>query len=308
MGKRRGTFLEAILPMNLRATVILVGTVTMPGSIVHQAVESALGSDDPEDWIEEERFKVHYHSPIPLRKDGTERSIWPVKWPLVFLQKIQHTRTALKNFWNSPLGVDGGYWTVEDFTWGDLPGATLQVLSLDPTITTTTKSDPAGVSVLSYQPAYTIPANPDESRLRAVRIPSRVSVDFCREVRMVGEAIRKYILKVLMMFPRVRLIVVEGNQGGENWRAILHDMPVKVKIVWSTIPKEVRAGNLLELYQHNPPRVLHNGPGADKRLPALEQQMAAFPKSHDDLIDSVGAVALRLLGPRLPQASTAFPT
>jgi hypothetical protein len=302
MGKRRGTLLEAILPMNLRATVVLVGTVTMPGSIIHQAVEVAQGTDDPEDWIDEERFKVHYHSPIPLRADGTERSIWPVKWPLEFIQKIRHTRTALKNFWNSPMGVDGGYWSVEDFTYGELPNVTLQVLSLDPTITTTTKSDPAGVAVLSYAPAYTIPADRENGRLRATTIPSRCSVDFCREVRLVGEAIRTYILRVLTAHPRVRLIVVEGNQGGENWRAILHDMPVKVKIVWSTIKKEVRAANLLELYQHNPPRVIHNG-----RFPALEQQMAAFPKSHDDMIDSVGAVALRLLGPRLPASGTEFP-
>lgn len=308
MGKRRGTFLEAILPMNLRATVVLVGTVTMPGSIVHQAVESAQGSDDPEPWIEEEQFQVHYHSPIPTRADGTERSIWPVKWPLAFIQKIRHTRTALKNFFNSPMGVDGGYWTVDDFTYGDLPGATAQFLSLDPTITTTSKSDPAGVAVLSYQPAYTVPADREAGRLRAVRIPSRVSVDFCREVRLVGENLRRYLLQVLQAFPRIRVIVVEGNQGGENWRAILHDMPVKVKIVWSTVPKEVRAGNLLELYQHNPPRVLHNGQGANKRLPALEQQMAAFPKSHDDMIDAVGAVALRLLGPQLPQAGTSFPS
>lgn len=299
MGKRRGTIIEAILPMNLRAHIVLVGTVTMPGSIVHQLVAAARGDDEVEKWIEEEGFEPHHALPIVTRDDGSERSIWPQKWPLSFLRKIRHTRSYLKNFANDPMGNDGGYWTVEDFTYGELDNVTLQILALDPTVTTKTTSDPAGVSVLSYAPGYTIPRDLSEGRLRPVKIPSRCSVDYAREVRLVGEALRVYLLRVLTAYPRIRLLIVEGNQGGENWHAILHDMPVKVRVVWSTVKKEVRAANLLELYQHVPPRVIHS-----KRLPAAEQQMCSFPKGSDDIVDSIGSVALRILGPKPPKNET----
>jgi phage terminase large subunit-like protein len=123
-------------------------------------------------------------------------------------------------------------------------------------------------------------------------------------VRLVGEALRAQVLKVLAAFPRIRAIIVEGNQGGENWHAILHDMPVRVVVVWSEEKKEVRAANLLELYQHNPPRVLHPEPGA---VVALEQQMASFPRGKDDMVDAVGSVCLRVLGKPPKKGQTFFP-
>jgi hypothetical protein len=41
--KRLGTFQDALLPLNIRARVVLVGTVTMPGSVTHQLVHHAHG-------------------------------------------------------------------------------------------------------------------------------------------------------------------------------------------------------------------------------------------------------------------------
>jgi phage terminase large subunit-like protein len=233
------------------------------------------------------------------RDDGSERSIWPHKWPLSFIKKIAHTRSALKNFWNDPAGNEGGYWSVEDFTEGELDNPTLQVLSIDPTVTTKTTSDPAGVAVVSYAPGY---VERGDGRRVPRKVPSRCSIDYARQVRYVGEKLRAYVLRVLAAFPRVRLIVVEGNQAGENWHAILHDMPVRVVVVWSTVKKEVRAANLLGLYQSQPTRVLHS-----TRLPALIQEMCSFPKGRDDLVDAVGAVVLRLLAPRV-KGGTVFPS
>ena len=132
MEKRRGTIIEAILPMNLRAHVVLVGTVTMPGSIVHQLVARARGDDEVERWIDEENFTPHHALPIIHRDDGSERSIWPHKWPLSFLLMIRHTRSYLKNFANDPMGNDGGYWSIEDFQYDALENRTLQVLAIDP--------------------------------------------------------------------------------------------------------------------------------------------------------------------------------
>lgn len=298
MGKRRGTLIEAILPMNLRATVILVGTVTMPGSIVHQCVEHAAGVSVEEnketEWVVQERFQVHHQHPIPTNPDGSERSIWPAKWPLQFLQSIRHTRTYAKNFANSPLGIDGGYWSMDDFTHERWDGATRQILSIDPTITTTTRSDPAGLAVVSYYPQRL--AEPAAGRRNPTVIPARCSVDYCRSVRAVGETLRAAVLRLLTAYPRIRLVLVEGNQGGDNWHAVLHDLPlgVKLRVVWSTEPKEVRAADLLELYQHQPTRVGHS-----QKLPSLEQQMCIFPRGHDDEVDAVGAVVRRLLAPPL---------
>lgn len=301
MRKRRGTIIEAILPMNLRAHVAIVGTVTMPGSIVHQLVAHARGDEDIEKWIDEENFVPHHALPIRTRDDGSSRSIWGKKWPLSFLMRIRHTRSYLKNFENDPMGNEGGYWTVDDFVHEELPNVTRQYLALDPTITTKTTSDPAGIAVVSYAPGYMVPADRAAGRLLPVRVPAKCSVDFAREVRLVGEALRAYILRVLQAYPRIKLVIVEVNQGGENWHAILHDMPVKVKLVWSKEKKEVRAANLLELYQVGK-RVVHS-----RKLTPLEQQMASFPKGRDDMVDAVGSVVLRLLGPRLPKEETWFP-
>lgn len=123
-------------------------------------------------------------------------------------------------------------------------------------------------------------------------------MDYAAEVRLVGEELRLYVLKTLARFPRIKLIVVEANQAGEHWHAILHHMPVRVAIVYSSAPKEVRAANLLELYQHTPPRVVHA-----ERLTLLEQQMASFPRGKDDLVDAVGAVCLRVLAGGAKQAT-----
>jgi hypothetical protein len=298
MEKRRGTIIEAILPMNLRAHVVLVGTVTMPGSIVHQLVADARGDDEVEKWIAEENFTPHHALPIVTREDGSERSIWPHKWPLSFLYKIRHTRSYLKNFANDPAGNEGGYWSIDDITYEELPNVTRQILAIDPTITTKTQSDPAGLAVISYAPQYFV----EEDGVKH-KIPARCSVDYAREVRYVGETLRAYVLRLLAANPRVFLIVVEGNQAGENWHAILHHMPVRVVVVWSTMKKEVRAANLLELYQQVPlPRVVHS-----RRLVSYEQQLCSFPKGNDDMLDAVGSVVLRLLGPRV-KGGTVFPS
>jgi hypothetical protein len=303
MEKRRGTIIEAILPMNLRAHVVIVGTVTMPGSIVHQLVAKARGDDEVEDWVDDEGFRPYHALPIVARDDGSERSIWPHKWPLSFLYKIRHTRSYAKNFANDPMGNDGGYWTTDDFTYATLPNVTLQVLAIDPKISTRTRSDKAGIAVISYAPGYVEDADPAAGRPLPRKIPPRCSVDFAAEIKLLGEELRVYVLRMLARYPRIKLVVVEGNQAGENWRAILHHLPVKLKVVWSTVKKEVRAANLLELYQTVPiPRVVHS-----ERLVPLEQQMASFPKGADDMIDAVGSVVLRLLGPRPPKQETVFP-
>lgn len=284
--KRLSTIIEAVLPMNLLARVVLIGTVTMPGSIVHQLVRAAAG-EPPEDWIAEELFQAHHALPIVLRDDGSERSIWPAKWPLDMLNEIRGTRSYMKNFANDPMGADGPYWTAGDFRYGEPEGVTSCLMWIDPSTTTKKTSDFCGISIIGYIP----PRASLDTRGRRVVTPSSCVVREAWEVKLTGDALRSHIIKLLGRHPEVRLVVVESNQGGEHWHAILHHLPVKLRIVHESVRKEVRAERTLVHYQRG--RVVHA-----KKLVRLEEQMVAFPRApHDDLVDSVTGPVTRLLSP-----------
>jgi hypothetical protein len=259
------TMTDAVLPMNERAHVVLSGTVTMPGSIVHELVQSKLEpSEDTPNWIEEEKFQVHYFPPIIDNGDGTRRSIWPAKWPLEYLESIEHTRGFAKNFANLPVSTDGDYWTPDDIRYGDVD-ATTAVLSIDPAVTKTQTSDFYGLSVIAYDA---------KTRKCAVR--------WSREMKLSPGRLRDVSISVLEQFPEVGLVVIETNQGGDTWLEILHDLPVALRTIWQGESKEARAARLLNRYQRG--LVSHA-----VKQPALERQMCAYPKVlHEDLIDSVG--------------------
>lgn len=288
--KRLSTVQNAILPLNEKARVTWVGTVTMPGSLTHALVKHSLG-EETEPWISDERFTVHHSLPIVTRDDGTERSFWPDKWSLEYLNSIRHTRSYSMNYLNIPVALDGAYWSPDDFKYGG-PQTTYELLAVDPAVTTKKTSDYTGLAVIGYAPATR--DTPSRAALAAAGVPDRSGpqcvVEEATEVRLIGEALRLHILKILNRRPQIKAIVVEVNQGGEHWGSILHDMPVKILMVTSTISKEARAGNLLNYYQLG--RVWHR-----KELTRLEQQMCSFPKGvNDDMIDAVGSVVLRLLG------------
>jgi hypothetical protein len=289
MHKRLTTVVDAVLPLNVRASVVLSGTVTMPGSITHQLVKHGKGELDPDDrdtqWIDAEQFTVHHHLPIIERADGTERSMWPAKWPLDYLQQIRHTRSYRKNFLNDPHAVDSDYWTEADITYDRFP-VSRTYLSIDGAVTTKKTSDYTGLAVVSWAP----PVKDDKGR---VTQPARCLVEFALAVKLKGAALREKVLSVLDAYPWIGAILVETNQGGDLWEETLHHMPVKVIPVRNEDHKETRAGRVHTLYQLVPPRVVHA-----ERMPALEDQMIGFPKGpNDDLVDAVGTAVLRFLKP-----------
>lgn len=277
--KRLTTLLDSILPLNIYARVVLSGTVTMPQSIVHSLVKHARGVETA-DWIAAEKFRAHYSPPIIKRADGSERSLWPAKWPLTFLKDLEASgsRSYAKNYLNDPLGADGDLWTPDDFRYPGPEGpdpVTHMMLSIDPAVTAKKGSDYTGLAVVSWSAEHkrcTVHA------ATAVKIPP-------------GVHLRERVLAMLDEWPQIGLILVEVNQGGDVWESVLHHMPVKLKTIQQSEKKFTRAEGVLNHYQRG--RVIHA-----RKLRELEEQMCAFPKApFDDLVDACGSAIRRFLDP-----------
>lgn len=274
--KRLNTIREAILPLNVRAHVIFVGTVTMQGSIVHQIVKRNAGADpdDLYEWVDEEQIRARHWLPIVAGDDGERASVWPSKWPLAFLESIEHTRQYAKNYANDPLGADGDYWQLDDFrrlAFGDVAELVeYEVISVDPAVTSKDSSDFTGISAVGFAPAS---KQCVVYEARALRVPPD-------KIRLAVIAAAE---RALMRGHHV-MVIVETNQGGDLWATrVLHDLPFRVKAYTVSAPKPVRATDALDHYQRG--RVAHAAGLGD-----LQGQMVAFPRApHDDLVDSTGA-------------------
>lgn len=277
--KRLATLREAILPLNIRARVIIVGTVTMLNSIIHQIVKRSNGEFDDDDendltrWVAEERIVARHWLPILTKRNGDRVSAWPAKWPIEFLLSIEHTRAYAKNYANDPLGADGDYWTMDDFTRlteATDAAVTHEVIEIDPAVTTKESSDFTAIAAVGW-----------------ARALNRCVVYEARQIKAGPDDIRLAVLKAVeRAIERGHLVIVriEANQGGDLWKRILWGLPVKVLThPAGTASKNVRAADALDHYQRG--RVEHASGLRD-----LEGQMVAFPNApHDDLVDAAGA-------------------
>lgn len=276
--KRLGTVLSAILPMNIYATVVIVGTVQIVGSIIHQMVRYVKGEppdDDEYDWIEQEKFKPHWHRALIEDDDGSVHSLWPEKWPVEFLLRMLGTRQYQKNYDNDPSDNDGSWWRAEDIVFGALPRDEYDrvVLFVDGAVTNKKKSDYTGIAIVA---------------LSVER--KQFFVRHAVEVKIVGEPLRELIYNLAVEF-EVNYIMVESNQGGDLWYTVLHDMPCKVTTYVQTERKEVRLRRLLGQYQREGRPVVHERP-----LPQYQRRMLAYPfTDHDDVLDAVAAACEHLI-------------
>lgn len=294
--KRLGTITDAVLPLNIYARVQIVGTVTMPGSITHQLVKASQGVEVAP-WIADERIQAHHHRAIVVDDDGSERSVWPQKWPLPWLQSRRHTREYAKNYDNDPLARDGTYWVREDFRYGDLPGVTRTLLAIDPILTEKRTSDWAGLAVVGWQPptAEERATAVEESRRTGKKVAARgrCVVREAKAVKLTGGRLREEVIRFLGRQPDIRAVLIETNAGGDLWRNdILVGLPgVRVVTHWSGESKEVRFAGTLRHYQRG--RILHA-----RRLDIVEEQAVAFPRgAYDDVIDAVSAGTAYFLDP-----------
>jgi predicted phage terminase large subunit-like protein len=276
-GQQLNTVFDDIAPMNIYARMIIVGTTTMPNSIMDQFRKYSEGQRGKElEWITEQNVSVHYYPAIMTANDGSERSVWPEKWPIEWLQSQRHLRDFAKNYMNKPVNLDGNFWTFEDVIIQELDEYGNTIISIDPAVTKNKISDYTGVAVLSrgengeifVREAIQLKVSPQEL---SDRIASLV------EIYEPG------------------VIYVETNQGGDLWKDVFKNIPVRYRSIKQTVSKQVRAGKALNYYQQG--KVRHTS-----HFPALEEQMWSFPKTpHDDVLDAVVSGVLYFLDNQNPK-------
>jgi predicted phage terminase large subunit-like protein len=276
-GQQLNTVFDDIAPMNIYARMIIVGTTTMPNSIMDQCRKFAEGQRGKElEWILSQNVNVHYYPAIMTANDGSERSVWPEKWPIEWLQSQRHMRDFAKNYMNRPVNLDGNFWTYEDVIIEDLPEYGNTIISIDPAVTKNKISDYTGIAVLSR-------GEEDQIYVREA-IQLKVSP---------SELSERIASLVEIYEPGV--IYVETNQGGDLWKDVFKNIPVKYRSIKQSVSKQVRAGKALNFYQQG--KVRHTS-----HFPALEEQMWSFPKTpHDDVLDAVVSGILYFLDDKNPK-------
>lgn len=265
---------------------------------MHQLVKAAQGVETA-DWIRDAKIRVRHLLPIITQDDGTERSLWPSKWPLAWLQSIRHTRSYAKNYANDPMARDGVYWLKEDFRYGVPDGRkfTRTGLFVDPAVTSRKTSDYTGLAVVSYMPELRERPSREHPKGR-VLAPSGVVIRKALGVRLSGQHLKAKAQELLGEFPEIKAIVVETNQGGDLWKDVFGGIPnVRVVTTHATEPKEVRFATNLEHWQRS--RVWHA-----ERFATLEEQAVGFPRAqYDDVIDAgVDGVQYFLSPPKVIKA------
>lgn len=268
---------DAVLPMSLNAVVNLVGTTTSINSIMNDV---RVGKP----WAVEENFTCrHFPALVVDEETGEERSMWPHRWPLPYLQSKRHTRSFALNFQCIPAASDGTHWTPDDFVY-DTKGTLarhidVKVLAIDPAATSRKTSDETGLAVVGWS----------SGRRKCL-------VERARGVRMDPANLRELVHRTLRADPTIRTVIVEVNNGGEWITQALKPLPAGVRLepTRASVNKLSRITSLYDHYQRQ--IVIHAKP-----LQALETQMLAHPTDHDDVIDAVDAGVRWLLGKFAPE-------
>jgi predicted phage terminase large subunit-like protein len=280
--KRLSTIRLSHFYLNTHAIVAFVGTTTMPGSIIDSMRKVGDLSNDYEGephlfrdslddslkWVVDEKIVSHYYPAIITNEDGSEETLWPEMWDLKDFEDIRHTREFHLNMMNRPISGEDGYWSDNDITL-NIAEYTKCILSVDPAVTTKRRSDYTAFVVLAKSK------------------DGKVYVRHAEQVKGDSDAIREKT-EIIGKEYGVGRILVETNQGGSLWKSVFKDVQYPVAYVNQRVKKEVRVAKAADLYKRG--RVFH-----EKHLPALEEQMLAYPNvAHDDLVDalSTGVIAL----------------
>jgi predicted phage terminase large subunit-like protein len=273
--KRKETLLADLFPLNDWAVVTIVGTTTMPDSLIDQMRKVKLSQDDYDGdiewfrdsldpdhrWVVDENINVHYWPVIIPDNDG-EKSLWPERWPLDELNRDRHTRSFAKNMMNRPVSSDGGYWDEDDIDIDQPKYYKHTLLSIDPAVTTAKRSDYTGLAVLS------------------LGNDNKIYVRHAEQVKLGSDALASKVSEIVDAYG-VGIALVETNQGGDLWRQVFRDLPCKFKTIRQKEKKEIRASQVVDFYKRG--QVKH-----EKHFHVAEEQMLAFPRvTHDDVVDAI---------------------
>jgi hypothetical protein len=302
--KRKSTITNAIGLYNTDAIWSWVGTTTMYHGLQHQLVLSAHPEipvdQDMLKWIREQRITAHHFRPLidDPAGSGEKVSMWPGRWRTEDLKAIQHTRTYRMEMDNLPSLGDEGMWQEKDFTYATEASADDYrcALFVDPAVTVTATSDYSGLAVVQYP-------FPSAAEVREGK-PGHVEVLHVERRKATGRALRDRIMQLISLYPQIKRVVVERNQGGSLWTETFAEIPVEVELIQAKMAKEVRAAHALTKYQARPSQVWHIGRHAE-----VEDVMQSFPLvPHDDDVDAVVYGVLYWLSPgevRDPKSSAA---
>lgn len=294
--KRRETLVSDLFYLNSWAPVAVVGTTTMPDSIIDQMRKvhdfQKRYDGDPEmmreeidpnlRWVLDENFTTHYW-PVILTDEETseERSLWPEKWSMDVLNNMRHTRDFSKNMMNRPVSADEGLWSEEHITIDDIETYTHTVISVDPAVTTKKRSDFTGITVIS------------------MGTDKKLYVRHSEQVKMNGEQLKAHIEPLCEKY-KADVLFVETNQGGDLFAQVFKGLPVRYKSIRQREKKEIRAEKAFHHYEKG--RVMHTA-----HFPSLEEQMLAFPNvAHDDVLDSMTSGVLYFKRPGGKPSATAY--
>jgi hypothetical protein len=285
MEKRLNTLRNDIFYLEITARVVMVGTVTRPGSVVHQLVMTVISNEEPEEWIKGARIKVHYRPAILENDDGTERSLWPERWPLDYLlNERQFNGTSFaQEMMNDPKMGDLRYWTADLFVVRPMQPYWRQIIWVDPAVTYNDESDWTGFAVISLTQNKVL----------------QVHEAFRRKIS--GPDLRQVVIDMLAKYPDVVYVMCERNQGGELWaEMVLHNLPVRVNPkVFDNFPqtssfsnkkasKHIRVNNLCMAYQRG--AVIH-----ERQFPGYENEALSWPNGLvKDTVDAVATGAQHL--------------
>lgn len=275
--KRKDTLISGLFALNTFAVVGIVGTTTMPDSLIDQMrkVDAAKADYEGEPelfreilepeqrWVVDENIQVHYW-PAILPDGDSERALWPEKETLKEFAPVRHTRDFQKNWMNKPVSLDGGYWDDDDILI-DRPEDDVYVrtiISVDPAVTTAKRSDYTGIAVLSQ----------GSNGVIYVRHAEQMKASQELLAERVGQLVENFNASIL---------VVETNQGGDLWKQVFGGLPVKYRGIRAKDKKEVRAGMAVDFYKKG--QVKHTA-----HFHIAEEQMLAFPRvTHDDVVDAI---------------------
>lgn len=266
--KLQGKLTDGILPMTSRhAVVALSGTVTMRGSMVHDAVASAKGErTDANRWVTGNGFTVRHYRPIV---DGA--SLWPQRWSVAELEemKARDPRGYGLNMECDPdeINDDTVWWTQADFRYDPRFAVHSRVLWVDTATTARSGSDSTVLALVAKDAAG-----------------RRACVEHVTWGQWRPEQTREQIHAMVgLCGDRPPLIIVEGNQGGDTWKTSLAPWPlgVRFEIRHATEKKSDRIEKCHNAYAGM--AVVHA-----RRIPRLEAEMCLWPHGeHDDVPDAV---------------------